>query len=430
MFRYLPPADSEFAPLVDNITNLVTDISVFFTTAIVGAMIYFAVKYRRRGDTDHETPHIEGSLFLEVLWTVIPTIICVLVALYGYYGYEKMRSVPDGALEINVVGEKWVWNFSYDNGKETQGEFTVPVDTPVKLILTSKDVLHSFFVPGMRTKMDAIPGSYTYQWFKPIRTGPQQVYCTEYCGDNHSRMLAKMNVVSKAEYERWVNTKESTGDTPSEKGRYLYSNKLPCKSCHSLDGSRRVGPSFLNLYGRDGELADGSAYKADENYIKESILYPGKKVVKGYPDGVMPAYEGQISDEQIGDLIAFIKTLDGSAVAVEDLAEEASAVELTAEEKLFEEFKGKLPVVAQCAACHNVTGAPGGVGPSWKGLYGREGAFADGTKYVADDAYIKESIWEPQKHIVEGYPGAMPAYAGQIDEAQVDQIIEFLKKIK
>jgi cytochrome c oxidase subunit II len=428
MFRYLPSADSDFAPVVDDITNLVTDLSVFFTVAIVGTMIYFAVKYRKKGEHDHETPHIEGSVFLEVCWTLIPTLVCVVIAFYGYYGYKLMREVPKDALEINVVGQKWNWSFSYPNGKQTIEEFAVPVGKPIKLILTSKDVLHSFFVPGMRTKTDAVPGRYTYQWFRPIKTGPQQVYCTEYCGERHSAMLAKMHVLSEADYERWLNVKEITSDNPIERGRNLYNKKLICKTCHSLNGTAGVGPSFLKLYGKKGELADGKPYEADDNYIKESILYPSNKVVKGFAAGVMPAFEGQIKDEEIGDLIAFIKTLDGSApVAV---AAEESAAAKSPEETKLDALKTKVSAVNACSACHNITGAPGGVGPTWKGLYGRKGKFQDGTEYEATDEYIKESILEPQKHIVEGYVGAMPAYAGQISDDEIKQIVEFLKEIK
>jgi cytochrome c2 len=283
----------------------------------------------------------------------------------------------------------------------------------------------------MRTKVDAIPGHYTYQWFKPIKTGMQQVYCTEYCGTNHSKMLARMNVVSSGDYERWLNAKEDTGSSPAEKGRYLYNSKLPCKTCHSLDGSRMVGPSFLKLYGREGEFEDGGRYKADENYIAESILYSNRHVVKGYP-AAMPGYEGQISDEEVSSLIAFIKTLDGSAPAAIVIQEEgeAKSSNLSIEETKFNELKDKVPAVAQCMACHNVTGAPNGVGPTWKGLYEKQGKFQDGTSYVADAAYVRESILEPQKHIVEGYPGAMPSYAGQLSDSDIDAIVQFMKDIK
>jgi len=246
-------------------------------------------------------------------------------------------------------------------------------------------------------------------------------------------MLAKMHVVSEADYERWLNTKEKTGNSPAEKGRYLYNSKLPCKTCHSLNGSALVGPSFLKLYGREGEFVDGAKYKADENYIAESILYSSKHIVKGYP-AAMPGYEGQISSEEVTDLIAFIKTLDGTTPAPVIIEESsggsASSVAGGPEQVKFEELKKKVATVAQCSACHNITGDPGGVGPTWKGLYGRSGKYQDGTSYVADDAYIRESILEPQKHIVEGYPGAMPSYAGQLSDADIEAIIGFLKEIK
>jgi cytochrome c oxidase subunit II len=290
MFRYLPEQASEFAPSIDRIHNLITDLSVFFTVAIVGTMIYFAIRYRRRNGVDHETPQIEGSVFLEMLWTIIPTLISIVVAAYGVIGYNQLRDVPKDALEIQVVGQKWNWSFQYENGKKSANEFFVPVDTPVKLIITSTDVLHSFFVPGMRTKVDAVPGLFTYQWFKPVKTGTQQVYCTEYCGTNHSNMLAKMHVVSRAEFDRWVAFKERVG-SPAEEGRKTYTS-LGCNACHSLDGSRLVGPSFLKVFGREGRLADGTSYVVDENYIRESILNPELKIVEGYSN-VMPSFQSK-----------------------------------------------------------------------------------------------------------------------------------------
>jgi cytochrome c oxidase subunit II len=425
MFRYLPEQASEFAPTVDRIHNLVTDLSVFFTVAIVGTMLYFAVKYRRRGDHDHPTPRIEGSIFLEVIWTVVPTIICVIVAGYGVYGFNQLRDVPEDALEIQVWGQQWAWSFEYPNGKKTSGEFTVPVNKPVKLIISSRDVLHSFFVPGMRTKVDAVPGHFTMQWFKPVITGPQAVFCTEYCGTAHSNMMATMNVVSEAEYTMWV---EDKGEemSPSEAGKALYTQNA-CNSCHSLDGSRLVGPSFLNLYGRKASLDTGAEYEANENYIRESILYPQNSVVAGYPKpSPMPAYEGRLSDEDIIKIIAFIKTLKGEAKAAPVAPVVPNVASLSPVER------GKLIYQQKaCIGCHSLDGTQV-VGPSFKGLYGRSGETVDGASYVVDDSYIKESLYDPQKVVVKGYPkpSPMPPYAGQMSDGDVADVIEFLKTVK
>jgi cytochrome c oxidase subunit II len=435
MFELLPSQDSEFAPLVDNLIYLITYISLFFTVAVVGAMIYFAIKYRRKNGVDHPTPDIEGSTFLEIVWTAVPLIICVYVAGYGYYGYREMRSVPRDALEIMVTGKKWNWYFTYPNGKQTVDEFAVPVNKPIKLILTSDDVLHSFFIPGMRTKMDAVPGSYSYQWFKPIRTGLQQVYCTEYCGDNHSGMLAKMNVLSSSDYARWLNEKEKEGKTPADKGAKLYQNQ-GCVGCHSLDGSRKVGPSFLNLYGRKEELADGTQITADENYIRESILYPNNKIIKGYQPQIMPGFEGKLKDEDVNNLLAFIKSVSGKEVnsASKPMAAPSSATvdpdKMTPEQRGEWVYQGKGAAVVPCQGCHSIDGSKI-VGPTWKGLYGKNGKFTDGSDYIADDSYIKESILEPAKHLVEGYPnGGMPPYQGQLDDKDIAGIVAYIKKLK
>lgn len=434
MLGMLGEQGSEFAYKVDFAHDVVTIISVICTVAIVGVMLYFAVKYRQRNEVDHETPAIEGNNALEVIWTVFPTLVCIWVAWLGYDSFVDLRSPPANAMEINVTGRKWAWDFQYANGKRTTSELVVPVDEPVKLIMTSKDVLHSFFVPVMRTKMDVIPGRYTYEWFRPIKTGDFQVFCTEYCGDEHSKMLARLKVLPKAEFERWLaddsEAKKLASLKPSDLGKELYVSKQ-CVTCHSLDGSPRVGPSWLKLFGRDGKLANGESYKADENYIRESILNPQAKTVAGYPPMGMPSYAGQLSDDEIGGLIAFIKTVDGTqkvevAPAAPKKSDAALAGMTPAERgKALINDSGNL-----CATCHSIDGSKL-VGPSFKGLWGRKEKMADGSEVVVDAAYIKESIWKPQAKIVEGYGPVMPAmYEGKLSEENVNDIIEYLKTLQ
>lgn len=424
MFRFLPEQASDFAPTVDSINNLITDLSVFFTVLIVGAMIYFAIRYRRKGGVDHETPRIEGSHFLEIVWTVVPTLICIWVAVYGVQGFRTMREAPAGALEIEVKGKQWAWSFTYPNGKKTADEFVVPVGKPVKLIISSEDVLHSFFVPAMRTKVDAVPGTYTYQWFRPVKTGDFDVFCTEYCGTKHSAMLAKVRVVSEAEFDRWLADK-GRALSPAEQGEALVKLNA-CGSCHSVDGSAIVGPTFLKLYGRQGEFDDGTQYTADENYIRESILYPQAHVVKGYPHpSPMPAFEGKLSDDDISNIIAYLKSLNEAPKVVQKKPQ-VDLASLSPADRGKQYYTEKL-----CIGCHSLDGSRV-VGPSFKGLYGREGKFTDGASYVADDAYITESILKPNAHVVEGYPSPspMPVYEGQLSNEQVTDIIEFIKTVK
>jgi cytochrome c oxidase subunit 2 len=429
LFRWLPAPASDYGHWVDDIHELITILSVFFTVSIVGTMLYFATKYRRRNGVDHETPHIHGSVLLEVIWTAVPTLICIVVAAAGYLGYEEMRTPPanEEAVEINVWGQQWAWSFEYPNGKKTSGEFVVPVGKPIKLIMSSRDVLHSFFVPSMRAKMDVINGRFTTLWFRPIVTGPQIVFCTEYCGTAHSNMMATMRVVGEDEYQRWVSDKGKE-QSPAELGKALYAQNA-CNSCHSLDGNRLVGPSFLNLYGRKGKFSDGKEYEASEDYLRESILYPAKNVVEGYgPPSPMPAYEGRLSDEELSHIIAFIKSVKGEAKA----APTPIPVSAGDAAKMSPTDRGKaLHAQKACIGCHSVDGTPM-VGPTWKGLYGKNGKFDDGSSYIADDAYLKGSILRPQENIVQGFmrPSSMPSYEGQLSDSELNDIIEYIKTLK
>jgi len=435
MLGLLGEQGSDFAYKVDYANDIVTIISVVCTVAIVGAMLYFAVKYRQRDGVDHETPAIEGNNALEVIWTVFPTLVCIWVAWLGYDSFVDLRTPPPGAMEVNVTGRKWAWDFQYKNGKRTTSELVVPVGEPVKLIMTSKDVLHSFFVPVMRTKMDVIPGRYTHEWFRPIKTGDFQVFCTEYCGNEHSKMLARLKVLPKAEFERWLaddsEERKLAAMKPSDRGKELYVAKQ-CVTCHSLDGSPRVGPSWLKLFGKQGQLASGDKYTADENYIRESILNPQAKTVAGYPAMGMPSYQGQLSDDDLTGIIEFIKTIDGSqkievAPAAPPKKADAALASMTPAER------GKALVADSsnmCLTCHSLDGSKV-VGPSFKGLWGRKEKLSDGSEVQVDAAYIKESVWKPAAKIVAGYGPAMPAmYEGKLTDENLNDIIEYLKTLQ
>ena len=437
MFRYLPEQASDVAPKVDWIHNIVTDLSVFFTIAIVGTMLYFAFRYRAKGGIDHPTPQIKGSHFLELVWTIVPTLLCVFVGTYGILIFKDLRTVGENALIVNVTAKKWNWTFQYENGKQIVSEAVIPVDQPVKFVLTSQDVLHSFFVPAMRVKSDAIPNRYTYVTFKPVKTGEYQIFCTEYCGTDHSAMLAKLKVVSREEYNRWLaDESDKIKFKPAELGAQLY-NQQGCVACHSIDGSKRVGPSFLKVYGREATYDSGRPYKADEDYIHESILSPNTHVVDGFPPNQMPAFKGILSDEQISAIIAWMRTLDGSQAAAPVAASSTQfqfAKLLNGDDpsKQTPAARGKLLYQAKaCVGCHSVDGSRV-VGPTWKGLYGaQDHKITGGTTVTADDAYIKESILEPAAKIADGYQaGLMPSFKGQLSDAEIADIIEFMKSIK
>ena len=433
MFRYLPEQASEIAPEVDWLHDWITDLSVFFTVAICGAMIYFAIKYRRRGGVDHETPRIEGNNFLEVVWTVMPTIICIFIAYYGVVIYQDMVEIKDSkdVVVINARGRQWAWDFQYSNGKSLTNEFVVPVGRPTRVVLSSTDVLHSFFIPSMRVKKDVVPGIYTYVSFTPVKEGEYNTFCTEYCGKDHSYMLAKLRVVSEAEYDRWLNDRSEEiikkSMSPAKLGKKLYYEK-GCNACHSLSGAKIVGPTFLKLYGSEREFVDGSETKCDENYIKNSILNPQTQVVEGYESVPMPSFQGQLTNQEVDGLIAFIQTLDGSSPPPEEEEEdETEKVDLT---KLSPAERGEWIYQNKlCVTCHSLDGSKL-IGPSFKGLYGKEGELADGTKYVVDDEYLKNSILNPASEIVEGYQPLMPPYKGQLTDDDIAGVIEYIKTLK
>ena len=313
---WLPTSASTFAPQVDSILWLVTIISVVSCILVGFLLIYFVVKYRKRSDND-QTPAITHDSFLETLWTVIPTILCILIFIYGYVYYDKYTTPTKGAYEINVTAQRWSWSFAYPNGKKTFNELYVPVNKPVRLVMQSKDVLHSFFVPAFRVKQDVIGNRYTFINFTPTKEGVFDIYCTEYCGISHSDMLAKVHVVSDIEYAKWESGDSDdvenayAGMAPDKIGEQLYSSK-GCVACHSIDGANGVGPSWKALFGQEREFTDGTKEIADENYIKTSILYPVNppqgKVVKGYAP-VMPSYQGLLTDSEITAIIEYIKTI-------------------------------------------------------------------------------------------------------------------------
>jgi len=307
--NWLPEVASNLAGKVDAVIWFITVISLVFFILISIFLVYFAIRYRRRQENE-ETPYITGSHVLETIWTIIPSILLIVIFVYGFVVYKDMRTPPEDSLEVTVIGRQWLWQFKYNNGKTTLNELYIPEGRPIKLVMTSEDVLHSFFVPAFRVKQDLVGGMYTYLWFTPTKTGTYELYCTEYCGTGHSTMLGKVIVMSPQEYEKWEKGEEEKAVAslpPAELGKQLYTQR-GCNACHSIDGSSLVGPTWKGLYGHEVVLQDGTKVTADENYIREAILEPQAKMVKGFGP-VMPSFKGVISDDEISDLIAYIKTL-------------------------------------------------------------------------------------------------------------------------
>ncbi|MFY0697808.1 MAG: cytochrome c oxidase subunit II [Balneola sp.] len=303
----LPEAKSPTADSTDALFHFINEVSLVLLIGITIALIYFAIKYRRRSEDD-ETPVITHNNTLEITWSVVPLLICFVIFGWGYTGWLNLKSVPDNAYEIQVNGFKWGWNVKYDNGAQTLNEIHVPEGRPVKIVLQSSDVLHSFFVPDYRVKHDVVPGRYTYVWFEAEEAGESIVFCTEYCGTGHSDMLAKVIVHTEEDFQTWLEKNGGgVSGTPVEQGEQLVQLQ-GCTTCHSDDGSRLIGPSFKGLWESEETLTDGSTVTVDENYLRESILNPGAKIVESY-DNVMTPYEGRISDEEITNIIEYLKTL-------------------------------------------------------------------------------------------------------------------------
>jgi cytochrome c oxidase subunit 2 len=310
LFNWMPPAASEWAPQVDWLHNLITWISVFFTIAITLVMIYFAIRYRRKNDDD-ETAFITHNVTIETVWTVVPTVIVIWIFGFGYLSYKEARTPPANAQEVYVEGYKWAWQFTYENGKKSTQDLVVPLGEPTRLIMTSRDVIHSFYIPAMRIKEDVYKGNYSYIWFTPNKLGEYHIFCTEYCGAGHSDMLGKLKVVSKEAYQDFLLSRKDADAPqlpPAELGKELFT-KNNCKQCHSLDGSNGIGPSLKGVFAAGSrEFTDGTKAEVDENYIRESIQYSNKKIVVGYAP-MMPAFADTFSEEELNQLIAYLKTL-------------------------------------------------------------------------------------------------------------------------
>ena len=304
----LPPGQSTIASDVDALFYFILYASIAMFVLVVALMTYFMFRYKRRG-SETTTSGVAHNFKLELLWSIIPTILVVIVFFWGFKVFMKMHIVPKDAYEISVTGQKWFWSFDYPNGASTVNDLVVPAGKPVKLLMSSKDVIHSFFVPDFRVKMDVLPNRYTLIWFEAPNPGEHNLFCAEYCGTSHSKMIGRVRVLEKVEFDKWLAEGASSGEGLSleEYGSQLYRSKA-CVTCHRIDGTAHTGPSFLGIFGETHNFADGRSAMVDENYIRESILNPQSKVVTGFQP-VMPTYQGLVDERQVDAIIAYIKSL-------------------------------------------------------------------------------------------------------------------------
>lgn len=305
---FMPTPATEIAQKVDNLYSFLLISSLIACVILIGGMIYFVLKYKRKSEND-KTPRITHNNFLEFLWSFIPLVIFLIMFAWGWSVYHDMRKMPENALEIHIFGKQWAWEAQYKSGAATSNLVMVPIDTDVKLIMTSKDVLHSFYVPSFRIKQDTVPGRYTTLWFNSNKLGEFHIFCTEYCGTQHSGMIGTLKVVTQQEFDAWLEEESKVSTLPlAERGAKIFQVKA-CASCHSVaDAKVKVGPALWNQWGQERNTSGGST-TLNEEYIRESILNPNARVVKGFNPNVMPSFQGQLSEVELSALIEYIKGL-------------------------------------------------------------------------------------------------------------------------
>jgi cytochrome c oxidase subunit 2 len=408
-----PSSISPTTQAVDSVFLYIFGISIFMLVGITAIMIYFVVKYDRK-KYPKALPSPSYNIPLETAWTVIPTIIVLTMFWYGWQGYTTLANVPKDALLVKVTGRQWTWSFEYPNGKISD-KLYVPVGRPIKLDMTSKDVIHSFYVPAFRIKKDVVPGMTTHEWFRAPTEGSYDAFCAEYCGVGHSQMITTVEAMSVDKFQEWYQQKEARAEVP--RGEQLLT-QYGCIGCHSLDGSKKVGPTLKGIFGRQVTVTTNGkehVLTADAEYIKRSILNPNFDVVKGFQP-IMPSFKGKMPEHDLEEIVEYLQegtgaggeTRGGKGISGEELAKK----------------KG-------CTGCHSTDGTKK-VGPTWKGLYDEEVTVStDGEERTVqvDADYLKRSITHPGADIVKGFPPVMPAYS-DLSEKELDALVEYIRSLK
>lgn len=307
----LPPRGSSYARDVDITFLGIYWLSVVLFLGIAGTAIYFAWRYRYK--PGRATPHQTHNTVLEVVWSILPLLLCVALFFWGMYGYMQFVVAPGEAMEVIVTGKQWLWTFEYPDGSRTVNDLHAPVNKPIKLVLTSDDVIHSFYVPAMRVKHDAVPGRYTQVWFTPTLPGEHVITCAEYCGKDHSNMRAKLIVEDDAAFAKFMLTGGAEWEQYRDENRWADWGKVQyerkgCNSCHTVDGTPSKGPTWKGLWNKRETLNNGTTVVVDEAYLRESMLQPNAKIVQGF-EPVMPTFQGLLRDHEIRGLVAYIESL-------------------------------------------------------------------------------------------------------------------------
>lgn len=390
------PSANPTAQSVDSVLIYIFGISLLMLLGITVATIYFVIKYRR-SKYPEATSENHGNFWLETLWTLLPTLIVLTMFWYGWSSYLGLRNVPEGAMEVKAKARMWSWQFEYPDGRKTSKLF-VPVGQPVKVNMTSVDVLHSFFVPAFRVKRDTVPGMESYVWFEATEPGSYDIFCAEYCGTGHADMITTVEALAAEEYAAWSQT-ETPSDEP--RGRTVLQEQ-GCTGCHSLDDSPGIGPSLFHLIDHEG------GRPLDVDHIRRAIRDPSIEVAEGY-DPIMPAYgEDQLSEADLQAIIDYLlRAQQGS-----------SHPGLDGYELL--ENNG-------CLGCHSLDGSKL-IGPSFKGIAGREAVIdrnGKEEKIKIDRDYLLRAIKQPKADLVKGYPPIMPA-GDYLEDEEIEAMVEHL----
>jgi len=307
----LPPQASTYAPEVDHLYIFFVVTTIFFTAVISIAILYFFIKFHRRSESEVPRP-IAGSMVLESAWTIIPFIISMFMFAWGAKLYLQEYSIPGNSTDIYVVGKQWMWKFQHPEGQREINELHLPVGRKIRFVMATEDVIHSFFIPAFRMKEDIVPGAdhYSTVWAEPTETGTYRIYCSQYCGTNHSGMTGWVTVLNDRDYQAWLSGGAAEGSM-AERGAALF-QQLGCITCHRSDAQGQC-PRLEVIYGKEQLMSDGQKVIADDGYIRESVLKPLAKIVAGFQP-VMPSFQGQVSEEQIQELIAYIKSIGSPEV--------------------------------------------------------------------------------------------------------------------
>jgi cytochrome c oxidase subunit 2 len=321
---WMPPEASTFASEMDPLFYFILYLCIFFFVLLMGATVWFSLKYRERS-ADQKTSPIKHNGRLEFLWSAIPTVLLLVIFVWAQKGFLGLSTAPADSLDLRVTGQKWNWTIDYPGLNKSCGpqavadpetgvehmetDFFVPLNRPVKLTISSTDVLHSFYMPAFRLKRDAVPGRYTGYWFTAQQPGVFDMFCAEYCGQQHSEMRGRVHVLSDVEWRAFLKSGRCPALDPDadDYGEKLY--LANCKTCHSTDGSRLTGPSFKGIWGKTEALADGSSVTVDDNYIRESMRNPNAKIVAGFAPGMSVFDSSKLDDRAVNALIDYIKSL-------------------------------------------------------------------------------------------------------------------------